>query len=580
MTNVSTKTVAFVAIVGSGCYVGHPDPAQEGVGGSIAASDDAGDDEGDPGDGGTAGDDAADDGVGEGSDDGDGDGDGPGDGPGDDADDNGADDGADDGNDGVPNDDGPEPPPELPLAADIALTSVQLNQGVVTGFVDDGAVLAENQRNADVIAGRPTLLRGFWELAPGFSPRELEGRILVDNGGTVEAFSDVRLVDGPPETSLLDGGFLWELPADVLQPESTIAFEIVEPDGVGGVGPEGGARVPAEGFADVGVAAGDHVLSLVVVPLGYGNLTPDLSAANKATLEAALYDQNPATVLDIEYHPVVDYPYAVNNGSQLGDILGFLGNLKQQEGAGPEVYYAGVINVGCFVVGCGNAGTTGIAYIPGANEFSSLQRVSANVWYQAESSSQTVVHETGHNQGLNHVACPFASSSNTDPAYPYQGGEIGGWGWGGSTGEIAGSDSYDYMSYCGPSWVSDWTWNKVENRIATLSSWAGQGPAPEGGGFLLGHRYADGSETWFELGGAAPLPEANAATAGSVTFVVDGEAVASRPAVSGLLSEGQGEWYAVDIPEDARDFESIVADVGERSSTIQDTVVRFHGFQL
>jgi len=480
----------------------------------------------------------------------------------------------------VPNDDGPEEPPDLPLAADIALTSVQLNQGVVTTIVNGGAVLSPGQRNAEVIAGRPTLLRGFWELAPGFSPRELEARILVDNGGTVEAFSDVRVVDGPPETSQLDGGFLWELPADVLLPGSSIAFEIVEPEGVGGVGPEGGARVPAEGFADVGVASGDHVLSVVVVPLGYGNLTPDLSPGNRDILEAALFDQNPASELDITYHSVVDYPFAVNNGSQLGDILGFLSNLKQQEGAGPEVYYAGLINVGCFVVGCGNAGTTGIAYITGANQNSGLQRVSANVWFQPGSSSQTVVHEVGHNQGLNHVACPFASSSNTDPAYPYQGGEIGGWGWGATSGDITGSDAYDYMSYCGPSWVSDWTWNKTQSRIATLSSWSGQGPAPGGGAFLLGHRYDDGSETWFEIGGPAPQPESGVDGADSVTFVVDGQAVATRPAASGPLSEGLGQWYAVPIPEDARDYESIVADVGARSSTIEDTVVRFHGFGM
>ena len=555
-------------MIGTGCYVGHPDPTQVVMGGSIDASDDAGDEDTDPDDGGTAGDADDDDGPGEGPGDGNGSGD---DGPASDDDDG-------DGSDGEPNDDGPEPPPDLPLAADIALTSVQVNQGVVIGFVEDGAVVSPGQRNAEIIAGRPALVRAFWELAPGFAPRDLEGRILVDNGGAVEAFSDVRPIDGPPETSQLDGGFLWELPADVLLPGSSIAFEIVEPDGEGGVGPEGGARIPADGFAEVGVASGDHVLSIVVVPLGYGNLAPDLSAGNKAILEAALYDQNPATELDIEYHGVVDYPYAVENGNQLGDILGFLGNLKQQEGAGAEIYYAGLINVGCFVVGCGNAGTTGIGYIPGDNEFSSLQRVSANVWYQAPSSSQTVVHETGHNQGLNHVACPFASSSNTDPAYPYAGGEIGGWGWGVSTGDVIGSDAYDYMSYCGPSWASDWTWNKTEARIETLSSWSGQGAPPSSGAFLLGHRYADGGETWFELGGPAPVAAAGAA--GTVTFVVDGEEVASRPAVSGLLSEEQGRWYAVEIPDHARDYDAIVADVGQRSSTVQDTVVRFHGFGL
>ena len=38
------------------------------------------------------------------------------------------------------------------------------------------------------------------------------------------------------------------------------------------------------------------------------------------------------------------------------------------------------------------------------------------------------------------------------------------------------------MSYCEPSWVSDWTWDKTFVRIETLSSWdAEEEPLPAPG---------------------------------------------------------------------------------------------------
>lgn len=37
--------------------------------------------------------------------------------------------------------------------------------------------------------------------------------------------------------------------------------------------------------------------------------------------------------------------------------------------------------------------------------------------------------------------------------------------------ERSASEHTDYMSYCSPTWVSDWQWNATFNRIRTLSSW-------------------------------------------------------------------------------------------------------------
>lgn len=446
-----------------------------------------------------------------------------------------------------------EPPSEL--AVGIAWDSIEMNQGVLIEVVRDGGYLDASQRNAELIAGRPTLVRGFWTLASDFAPRSLEARLLVQDGDDVQVFSDVRDVAGPPDRTQLEGGFLWEIPAGTITDTSEFAFEIAETNDTSeGAAADGGARVPADGFANAAVADGPHKLEVVIVPLRYnagGGLEPDLSASARSTLENALYDQNPITELDITYRSVVDYGAAVNSGGQLGDILGFLSNLKSNDGAAPEVYYAGLVNIGCFVVGCGNAGTTGIGYVPSASQNSSFQRVSANVWYSPEGSSGTVVHEVGHNQGLSHIACPGGGAAGTDPSYPYANGELNGWGWGPKSGDIYGSNTHDYMSYCGPSWVSDWTWEKTRSRVEALSGWSAA-PIEPNTRLVVGHTYPDGTQSWFEFDGQ-PLNEPSSST---ISFASP-DGVVSVDAVEGDLSDGGGRWVVAEVPVTATGFSAL-----------------------
>jgi hypothetical protein len=57
--------------------------------------------------------------------------------------------------------------------------------------------------------------------------------------------------------------------------------------------------------------------------------------------------------------------------------------------------------------------------------------------------------------------------------------------------------NYDYMSYCGPAWVSDWEWNATGERIEELSAMkGGAAPSPEGLE-LVGVIEPDGSQMWW-----------------------------------------------------------------------------------
>jgi hypothetical protein len=173
------------------------------------------------------------------------------------------------------------------------------------------------------------------------------------------------------------------------------------------------------------------------------------------------------------------------------------------------------------------------------------------------------VHEVGHNEGLQHVFCPFASAASPDPTYPYQNGLLGTWGFGLISFELKAPDNhYDYMSYCGPSWVSRWSWTKTFNRVRTLTSWDYE--SPENGGLdfalgptgyaerdlLTGSINADGTEFWWTSHGTLPT---NADPYGRdyghyIELHGGGEVLDTLPAVVRYTNEFSTAWVIAELP--------------------------------
>ncbi|MBL8915106.1 MAG: hypothetical protein JNM17_30660 [Archangium sp.] len=76
-----------------------------------------------------------------------------------------------------------------------------------------------------------------------------------------------------------------------------------------------------------------------------------------------------------------------------------------------------------------------------------------------DDSTQVAAHELGHNFGRNHAPCGGAAGA--DPQYPYANARIGTYGWNGSQ-LIAPTQFVDLMSYCNPAWVSDYSYEAVQ----------------------------------------------------------------------------------------------------------------------
>jgi hypothetical protein len=304
------------------------------------------------------------------------------------------------------------------------------------------------------------------------------------------------------------------------------------------------------------------VMKVMVVPLHYTvkDTVPLLGEEQIKLLHDEVLQQNPLQEIEIEIHDPVDWSTTLSDNGAFFSILPAMKQLRSQEDAPPNVYYAALVDPGCPVIGCAGAGVAGVAEVTSPTQSDGVQRVSANVWYNPTTAVRTVNHEIGHNQGLSHVACPGQSAAGPNPAYPYAEGKIGIWGFGIRNYEIHRPDrSYDYMSYCGPTWASDWTWHETYERIRTLTSWDNGGPLPPDDGprgtLITGIVTEDGESEWVTLHDevlpATQLPEH------SVRFLASSSVLAEQPASVRQIADGEALSVTVAVPDDFEEVDAI-----------------------
>lgn len=443
----------------------------------------------------------------------------------------------------------------------ISILEVEANQGTRVPIGQaNGEWVGGEGRNTFLASERDTLIRVHFTVDPAWQPHEVMARLTLSGGGLTEPIvrEQVITVMGDSTPTALDRTFYFGLVQTngETKPGMLYQVELFERDTEQDAALEDGANVtPAAGPMAVGFESDPMQIKVVLVPIHYTgegkNLMPDLGQENLDKFINSLYEQNPVqeVVYQIRSQPV-SYTQTLN---QLGSLLPMMAQTKEQDGADANVYYHAIINTDCFVEGCADAGTVGISYLPGDSQAESLSRVSATILYDIDVSADTFVHETGHAQGLSHVFCPDGNSAGNDPAYPYTNGKIGNWGFGIRFYELHNpTSSHDYMTYCGNTWASDWTFHKTYNRIRTLTSWDFGAAAPDedhwlGERLLVGAYYPDGSEEWFTIAGKID-PE-RIRPDQQIEFELGGE-LAVMPTVVQTLSDGKTQWVQAPLPSE------------------------------
>ncbi len=219
---------------------------------------------------------------------------------------------------------------------------------------------------------------------------------------------------------------------------------------------ESNNRYPATGQQSFNFVAAD-LLTVMVVPVSYEGTLPTTT------------DLSYLTWMPIKVYPISQATYQLH-GTHL-----FTGDLSDLSGSGwvdllfeidgihiaedpsdTKIYYGLVNSVGAD--GCSGGCIAGIGFIgfPSSVGFSGFSAGD-------NAASPVATHEMGHNFGRYHANC--GGPAGVDLGYPYGSpgdATIGQWGHDTATGLLYNPSTYDdYMSYCDPTWTSDYTYKNI-----------------------------------------------------------------------------------------------------------------------
>ena len=362
--------------------------------------------------------------------------------------------------------------PTFALAGDVSISKVSVFQAVEVKLFENGAGV--NNGRAPVIAGRDALVRVFVDPENGFSNRRLEVHLIItSNDGTKTLVADQQISGASADDDLsttinidVDG-------SDIkLSSEFTVELREVDASGPGGGSPvdttfdsaadlNGG--LPTEGSDDV---------TMVIIPIEYnadgsGRL-PDTSDSHVNAMRDAMYGMFPASNLTIRVDPPMPWNQAVNNYNQWANLLDAVSALRDSANEAPNTYYYGLFNPDETLNAYCNFGCLLGLSQPGTDPTDDYLKASIGLGFRAQSTGvDTLVHEVGHAMGRFHSDC--GGAYGTDPNYPYNGANIGTWGYDLTTGELVvptGQDrARDVMGYCVPYWVSDYTFEGLREWI-------------------------------------------------------------------------------------------------------------------
>jgi hypothetical protein len=351
------------------------------------------------------------------------------------------------------------------LAQNLTLSQIAVYQTVKVPIMQNGAEVAVASRNTDVVAGKDAVFRLFVTVGSGFSARSLSGRVFVDNGGAVDMYSAKVTVSATSQEAQLASTFQVTVPKDKITRTTQYQVEIVEC--ATGSGSLQTPRFPATGGAALG-ARETGTVKIKVIPLSANSMVADTSTTALATYKAQFMAMYPITSIDMTVGDTLTVPDATDWTAMLDQVRA----KRQSDAPAADIYYYGFLKPTTTLAQyCGNGCTAGIGYVVAGNSTQqAAQRAALGLAFADATSAQTMAHEVGHNHGRNHAPCVQGGTiSGVDGNYPYTNGAVGVYGWDSRTSALIAPDRTDIMGYCNNKWISDYTYDGLLTRVATVN---------------------------------------------------------------------------------------------------------------
>lgn len=437
-------------------------------------------------------------------------------------------------------------------AGGIDIVAVEANQGTRVDIGLAGEWSDGNQRSTYLVKNRNTLIRVHFTVDSDWVPHEVEARLkLIYPDSTEKVLTNTLMVEASSTEPDIKSTFFFGLLAEDIVPNLSYQVELYEHMDAHTKDPTIWAT--PQNPALVGIEDAPVEMKIVLVPLHYTAEGKDVTAApTEEALQALtnwMSDTNPVQNVTFELHEPLEWNEEI---FWLDPVLQAVAQIRAQDAPAENVYYHALVDIDCQFAGCGNGGLLGQAIdLPSDSKNDAYVRVASSIYHDPGGiptalTLETIVHEHGHSQGLQHVFCPGGGSGGNDPNYPHPEGQIEGWGFGISNSLLYPPDYVDYMSYCHPQFVGPWTWSKTFNRIKTLTSWDYEDsqPAPAQA-LLVASHFPDGTEAWWTTEGG--FEAARQSGTHQLEIWRDGQ-VTTQPVEVRTLSEGPGYWVVTPMP--------------------------------
>lgn len=377
---------------------------------------------------------------------------------------------------------GTEQPKTFALAQGLAITEIAMNQGVKVSIIKDGAAVAKT--NAPIVAGRKGLLRVYVTPATSWDGREITCELRIASGSRpLVLLTDKKSPRAKSTDDVLTSTFNFEITGENLRVDASFTVALIDakaekakPTG------DNAALFPKDGAPQPMGLVPTGKLKVVIVPVQYdadsSHRLPDISTTQVTTYRNMMLKRYPASDVEVTVHEPYPWSTAIGaNGSGFSSILNAMVKLRQTDNVGADTYYYGAFTpTSSFGSFCQGGCVTGLSGV-GDDPRDSFLRASVGVGFTGSDTASTMSHELGHAHGRNHAPC--GGANGVDPSFPHSGGGIGVWGYDiVDKTLISPLKGKDFMGYCQPGWVSDYTYSALHERIAILAgAKSSSGPA-------------------------------------------------------------------------------------------------------
>lgn len=430
------------------------------------------------------------------------------------------------------------------LAGGVTISEIAVYQAVKVPIVKDGARVTK--RNAGLAAGRDALLRVFIKPGDGFEAKALraELRIFVEGQDKPTVLKDTKTLSAASTDAAMESTFNFEIPGDKLPQGAQFLVSILDDTVPKTKATDIPSQYPMDGTPEGFELSTTGALKIQLVPIKYmadgSGRQPDITQAQLDRYNEVLMSLYPTSKVELTTHAPYEWSQRISaNGSGWSPLLQSIMRLRNSEGAADDVYYYAIFaptaSFGSF---CQQGCVMGLSTVAKAPD-DSWARASIGVGFGGYEAAFTMAHEVGHAHGREHSPC--GGANGPDPAYPYPNAQLGSWGYDILQKElIAPTKATDIMGYCNPQWISDYTYNKLFERMRTLAAATGQsriaGPTTSGASqsYRMVDVAADGTMT---MGQPVAVQTSLGGEARAVRFLSDSGAE---------VATGEARYYAYD----------------------------------